>query len=117
MAVDSIGGKNIIIDELLSLVDGNPDGLTDIASGGYAEIAQVFGGRMALEMYVHFRGCTINCPKHFFTQEFVVRTASKCQDRRGREKIAIICGYTSQWIERKVREQASCKANENTAQA
>ena len=104
MVINPAINANVIIDELLSLTDGNLDNLSEIVSGGYAEIARVFGGRMALEMYVHFRGCTINCPKHFFKQEYVIEVASKIADRREREKIAIICGYTSQWIERKIRD-------------
>ena len=105
MAATTARSESIIIEELLSLTGGDLNSLTDIVNSGYAEIARVFGGKTALEMYVHFRGCTINCPKHFFKQEYVVEVASRCIDKREREKIAIICGYTSQWIERKVRER------------
>ena len=94
-----------IIKDLLSLTDGNLDNLANIVTKGYSDIAQVFGGEMALQMYANFRGCTINCAMMFFKKEFVIELASKCSDKRERERIAMICGYSSQTIEKAVREK------------
>jgi hypothetical protein len=91
----------VIEEELLSVAVGN---LADIVMGDYAEIVKLFGADVALKMYVHFRGCHISFPKRFYKPEYVVEIASKQEDRRERERIAIVCGYTSGWLERKVRE-------------
>jgi CTP-dependent riboflavin kinase len=91
----------VIEEELLSIAVGN---LADIVMGDYAEIVKLFGADVALKMYVHFRGCHISFPKRFYKSEYVIEIASKQYDKREREKIAVLCGYTSGWLERKVRE-------------
>ena len=100
-----IGIENDIEKDILSLLDGNMDNIVNTVTKGYADIAQVFGGEMALAMYANFRGCTINCAMSFFKKEYVVELAMKCKDKRERERIAMICGYSSQTIEKAVREK------------
>ena len=96
MAINNVSNENAIIEDLLSLTDGNLDNLVHITTAGYSDIVQVFGWKMAMEMYVYFRGSTINCAMSFFKKEYVVEVASKCPDKRERERIARICGYASQ---------------------
>lgn len=104
MTLNTARDENIIISDLLSLTDGNLDNLVNLVTKGYADVAQVFGGQIALEMYVHFRGSAINCAMSFFKKEYVVEIASKC-DKSERKRIARICGYSSQTIEKAVKEQ------------
>ena len=107
LAVIAESKEKIIVQELLDLAGDNAKNSEEfqgIVSGDYAEIVKVFGIDIAVKMYIHFRGCNISCPKHFYTQEYVVSVASQFSERRERERVAITCGYTSHWIERKVRE-------------
>jgi len=99
--------EKILIQDLLELAGENvenPDNFRVIVGGDYGEIVKVFGIEVAVRMYIHFRGCSLGFPKHFYKPEYVVSVAAICNDRRDRERIAITCGYTSQWIERMVRE-------------
>ena len=105
--------ESILIQDLLDLAGDNvntPSHFQGIVGGDYSEIVKVFGVEVAVRMYIHFRGCSLGFPKHFFKPEYVVSVASKCSDRRDRERIAITCGYTSQWIERMVRESSKAGA-------
>ena len=104
MAIKAVGNEQAMMDDLLSLVGDNLDNLVNITTKGYADVAEILGWKTAMEMYFYFRGSTINCAMSFFTKEYVVAIASKCKDKRERERIARICGYTSQTIERAVRE-------------
>ena len=106
MADKIVGVENDIAKDILSLLDGDLDNLVNIVTKGYADIAHVFGGEMALAMYANFRGCTVNCAMNFFKKEYVVEIAMKCKDKRERERIAMICGYSSQTIEKAVREKS-----------
>jgi len=103
MAVTFDNKDKIMVEGLLSLADSNSSNFENIVNGDYAEIVRVLGVEAALKIYIHFRGCSLNFPKHFYKPDYVVEIASKCADRREREKIAITCGYTSQWIERRVK--------------
>ena len=101
--------ERIVIQDLLELARENvnsPDNFRVIVGGDYGEIVKVFGIEVAVRMYIHFRGCSLGFPKHFYKPEYVVSVAATCSDRRDRERIAITCGYTSQWIERMVRESS-----------
>jgi len=101
--------ENAIIQDLLELAGdsvNSPNIFQEIVGGDYGEIVKVFGVEVAVRMYIHFRGCSLGFPKHFYKPEFVVSVASQHPDRRDRERIAITCGYTSQWIERMVRKKA-----------
>jgi hypothetical protein len=101
MSITTRSAKAVVIEEeLLSIAVGE---LSEIVVGDYAEIVKLLGADAALKMYIHFRGCHISFPKRFYKPEYVVEIASKQEDRREREKIAIICGYTAGWLERKVR--------------
>ena len=106
MAITAVGNEKAIIEDLLSLTNDNLDDLVNITTKGYADIVQVFGWQMAMEMYVYFRGSTINCAMSFFKKEYVVEIASKCESKRERERIARICGYASQTIEKAVRDRS-----------
>jgi len=106
MAEKIVGFESDIVKDILSLLNGNLDNLANITTKGYADVANVFGGEIALAMYANFRGCTINCAMSFFKKEYVVELAMKCKDKRERERIAIICGYSSQTIEKAVREKS-----------
>jgi hypothetical protein len=70
----------------------------------YREIIDLFGVEVAVRLYRHFRGCRIDCPKFFYNVDFVIQVAATKEDRREREKVAVVCGYTAEWIESKVRE-------------
>ena len=102
--------EKVLIHDLLELARDNldnSDNFRGIVGGDYGEIVKVFGVEVAVRMYIHFRGCSLGFPKHFYKPEYVVSVAATCVDRRDRERIAITCGYTSQWIERMVRESRS----------
>lgn len=105
MAVSSVSREDSIIKDLLSLNDGNIDNLADVVTKGYSDVARIFGGEMALKMFVYFRGDTINCAMGFYKKDFVVDLAAKCEDKRERKRIAMICGYSLQTIEKAVREK------------
>jgi hypothetical protein len=101
--------ERIIIQDLLELAGdnvNNPDNFRVIVGGDYGEIVKVFGIEVAVRMYIHFRGCSLGFPKHFYKPEYIVSVAATCPNRRDRERIAMTCGYTSQWIERMVRENS-----------
>ena len=104
MAVNTGNKEKLLVEDLLSLADGDTQDFVNIVNGDYAEIVKVLGVEVALKMYIHFRGCHISFPKHFYKPDYVVTVAAKYSDKREREKIAITCGYTSQWIERRIRE-------------
>ena len=104
VVVNANNKEKLIVEDLLSLADDSNRDFENIVNGDYAEIVKVLGVEVALKMYIHFRGCNISFPKHFYKPDYVVTVASKCPDKREREKIAIVCGYTSQWIERRIRE-------------
>ncbi|MCL1846156.1 MAG: hypothetical protein FWF77_09660 [Defluviitaleaceae bacterium] len=107
MLVISDEKERILIQDLIELAGekmNNPDDFRGIVGGDYGEIVKVFGIEVAVRMYIHFRGCSLGFPKHFYRPEYVVSIASTCSNRRDREHIAMTCGYTSQWIERMVRE-------------
>ena len=87
--------------DLLSIADGE---FMDIVMGDYAEIVKVLGIDAALKMYTHFRGCYLNFPKRFYKPEYVISIAAKEPDKRERKRLAILCGYTTSWLERKVKE-------------
>ena len=106
MAIDDVDGEKSTIEDLLSLTGDNLDNLVNIITKGYADIVLVFGWQMAMKMYVHFRGSTINCAMSFFKKEYVVEIASRCENKRERERIARICGYASQTIEKAMREKS-----------
>ena len=105
MAVITENKDKILVEDLLSLADGQSD-MGSIVNGDYAEVVRLLGIEVALKLYIHFRGCHISLPKHFYKTEYIITVASKCSDKREREKIAIICGYTAQWIERRIRESS-----------
>jgi len=107
MAASAGNREKILVEDLLSLADSNTDDFANIVNGDYAEVVRILGVEIALKMYIHFRGCHISFPKHFYKPDYVVALASKCTDKREREKIAIVCGYTAQWIERRVRESSN----------
>ena len=106
MITRNVANEQAMIDDLLLLTGDNLENLMDITTKGYADVAQIFGWRLAMEMYVYFRGSTINCAMGFFKKEYVVEVASKCEDKRERERISRICGYASQTIEKAVREKS-----------
>jgi len=96
-----------MVQDLLELAGENinsPSSFQEIVGGDYGEIVKVFGIEVAVRMYIHFRGCNLRLPKHFYKPEYTVSIAAQCTERRDRERIAMTCGYTSQWIERMVRE-------------
>jgi hypothetical protein len=103
MAKISENKERIVVEDLLALADYGSDDFEHILNGDYAEVVKALGIDIAVKMYIHFRGCHLSFPKYFYMPDYVVRIASNCQDKREREKIAITCGYTSQWVERKVR--------------
>ena len=65
---------------------------------------QNFGLDVALKVFQHYRGCKIDCPKYFYDVDFVIQVAAQKEDKREREKIAVICGYTADWLEAKIRK-------------
>ena len=90
------------MEDLLSISDGW--NLTEIVQKEYREIIQIFGLDVALKLFQHYRGCKIDCPKYFYDVDFVIKVAAQKEDKREREKIAVICGYTADWLEQKVRK-------------
>jgi hypothetical protein len=101
--------EKVIVQDLLELAGENakdPTEFQGIVGGDYGEIVKVFGIDVAVRMYIHFRGCSLGFPKHFYKPEYIVSIAATCANRRDRERIAMTCGYTSQWIERMVREKS-----------
>ena len=73
----------------------------------YREIKELLGIEAALKLYQHFRGCKIDFPKYFYNVDFVIKVAAQKEEKREREKIAVICGYTADWLEQKVRKYHS----------
>lgn len=77
---------------------------SEAVHGDYAELIRVFGVEVALKMYKHFRGCKVNCPKYLYKQDFVVKIAAAEPNKRQRERIAILCGYTAGRLEALVKD-------------
>lgn len=77
--------------------------LSDVLAGNYAELVELLGVHNALKLFKHFHGCKINCPKHLYKPEFIIGRASMIKDRRQREQLAILCGYTSAWLENRIK--------------
>jgi hypothetical protein len=100
--------KNIDLDKMddLELFKALTKGMniSDAVHGDYAELINVFGEETALKMFKHFRGCKINCPKYLYKQDFIVQLAAAEPNKRQREKIAILCGYTAGRLEALVKE-------------
>jgi len=109
--VVNANNQDAVLEDLLSISDGK---LEQIANNEYAELIQLLGIDATLKLYIHYRGCNIRFPKHFYRAEYVVEAASKCMEKREREKIAIVCGYTAQWLERKVKQYLCCCNKANT---
>ena len=92
-------------DELLSIVDRNH--VADVVNSEYKEIINLCGLEVACKLYRHFKGCRVDYPKYFYKLEYVIQVASEKEDKRERERVAVIAGYTAQWLERKIREYNS----------
>jgi hypothetical protein len=89
-------------DELLSIAQGND--IAEAANEEYRELIELFGLDVALGLYKHYRGCRIDCPKNFFNTDFLIKVAAEKENKREREKIAVTCGLTSEWLEARVRK-------------
>ena len=92
-------------DELLSIVDRAH--VADVVNSEYQEIIKLCGLEVACKLFRHFRGCRVDFPKYFYKLEYVIQVASAKEDKRERERVAIVAGYTAQWLERKIREYNS----------
>jgi len=89
-------------EDILSISNGWD--LTEAVNKEYREIIEIFGIDVALKLYQHYRGCKLDCPKYFYNVDFVVKVAAQKEDKREREKIAVLCGYTSDWLEQRLRK-------------
>ena len=92
-------------DELLSIADH--DCIADIVNREYQEIINLCGLEIACRLFRHFRGCRIDFPKYFYKVDYIIKIAAEKDDKRERERVAIIAGYTAGWLEKKIRKQ--CK--------
>jgi len=90
-------------DELLSIADYNC--IADIVNRDYQEIINLCGLDVTCKLFRHFRGCRIDLPKYFYKVDYIIKIASEKDDKREREKVAIIAGYTAGWLEKQIREQ------------
>ena len=90
-------------DELLSIADH--DCIADIVNREYEEIINLCGLEVACELFRHFRGCRIDFPKYFYKVDYIIKIAAEKDDKRERERVAIIAGYTAQWLEKQIRKQ------------
>lgn len=88
-------------DELLSILEDN---ILDVVNKEYQEIIELFGVDVALKLFKHYKGCRIDCPKYFYQLDYVIKIAAQKEDKRERAKISVLCGYTAEWLERKIRE-------------
>ena len=95
-------GSIIDLEDLLSISDGW--NLPEVMQEEYREIMQIFWLDVALKLFQHYRGCKIDCPKYLYNVDFVIKVAAQKEDKREREKIAVVCGYTADWLEQKVRK-------------
>lgn len=89
-------------DELLSLADC--DCIADVVNREYREIIQLCGLDVALKLFRHFRGCRIDFPKYFYQVDYIIQIAAQKEDRREREKVAIIAGYTASWLDKQIKK-------------
>ena len=92
-------------DDLLSISNGWD--LMEAVNKEYREIIELFGVDVALKIHRHYRGCRIAVPKNLYKVDFVIKVAAQKDDKREREKIAVLCGYTAEWLEQKVRKYSN----------
>lgn len=78
--------------------------ISNAVHNDYAELIKLFGEETAFKMFKHYRGCKVNCPKYLYKQDFVVKIAAREPNKRQRERIAILCGYTAGRLESLVKE-------------
>jgi hypothetical protein len=98
----NLGGIDILAEDFLSISDGW--NLAEAVKKEYREIIDIFGIDVALKLFQHYRGCKLVCPKYFYNADFVIKVAAQKEDKREREKIAVLCGYTAEWLEQRVRK-------------
>ena len=72
MAVNTDSKEKVLVEDLLSLADSKSIDFGNIVNGDYAEIVRVLGAEVALKIYIHFRGCSLSFPKHFYKPEYIV---------------------------------------------
>ncbi|GHU46730.1 hypothetical protein FACS1894120_4050 [Clostridia bacterium] len=78
--------------------------ISEAVHSDYAELIRILGIENTLKLFNSYHGCKINCPKYLYKPEFVVRIAAEEPDKRQRERIAILCGYTAGRLESLVKE-------------
>jgi len=90
------------VQELLSLIDNNSSDITGVVRENYVELVEILGLEVAAIIHAHFK--SILCVKYFYTEEFIVGLASKCTNKREKEKLALECGCSLQTIDKWLRE-------------